>query len=78
MNIHNFSPVVKAQLADDAFDLARANLLAYDVPFNLLVEIYKNPNQPYMPLAATFDGLEFLNNMLVSTSSYGKFKVTIL
>lgn len=74
-NFPQFPPVSKAQLVDDAFNLARAGYLDYQVPLNLAAEIFRDPYQPYVPLEATLDGLEYLDNMLATTSTYGNFKI---
>ena len=66
----------RAQLMDDAFNLARVGLINYD----LLLEMaeYLRMETEYFPWHAAFSGFAYLNNMLAESESYGDFQVNLL
>ena len=66
----------RAQLMDDAFNLARVGLINYD----MLLEMteYLRKEIEYFPWHAAFSGFSYLNTMLEETESYGNFKVNSL
>jgi len=61
----------RAQLLDDAFNLARANELLYETALDLTA--YLKDEDSYLPWAAAMNGLNFVSNILSQTSSYGKY-----
>jgi aminopeptidase N len=61
----------RAQILDDAFNLARADLLHYKTAFKL-TKYMENENE-YTPWDAAMNGLAFVRNILSQTSSYGKY-----
>jgi aminopeptidase N len=61
----------RAQLLDDAFDLARAGILEYGVALNLTAYLEKETD--YIPWVAAIDSLAYLDLMLRSTEAYGKW-----
>lgn len=62
-----------AQLLDDAFNLARAEITTYDVPLTLLSKLRATD---VLPLAAITPALEYLNNMLIREPAYEHFRVS--
>ncbi|KAK3857882.1 hypothetical protein Pcinc_035893 [Petrolisthes cinctipes] len=62
----------RAQIIDDAMDLARAGLLPYATALDLLG--YLPQERDYVPWWAAFENLKFLKNMLTYTAGYGPFK----
>ena len=64
----------RAQLINDALNLATVGLLKYDLA--LTVTSYLNKETEYFPWYAALTGLEYVDNMLQETASYGNFKVS--
>ncbi|KAJ6643780.1 Aminopeptidase N [Pseudolycoriella hygida] len=68
-----FIPVMnRAQLIDDAFNLARANKLSYRIPFRL-IEYLKNETD-YIPWMTTLNALSHINRFYVTSENYELFK----
>lgn len=65
--------VNSAQLLDDAFNLARAEITTYDVPLTLFSKLRASD---VLPLAAVTPSLEYLNNMLIREPAYEYFRVS--
>ena len=63
----------RAQIIDDALNLARVGLLKYELA--LEVTSYLNSETEYIPWAAALTGLRYIEEMLKRTSGYGDFKV---
>jgi aminopeptidase N len=74
-------PLIRAQLVSDSMDLARANLLDYDIPLKLVQRMALRDNSiMFVPTSVAFQKLEFLSDMLSSTPAFGlfeKFQATI-
>ena len=64
----------RAQIIDDALNLARVGLLKYELA--LEVTSYLNSETEYIPWAAALTGLRYIEEMLKRTSGYGDFKVS--
>jgi len=62
----------RAQIIDDALNLARVGLLKYELA--LEVTSYLNSETEYIPWAAALTGFRYLEEMLKRTSAYGDFK----
>lgn len=68
---------VRSQLISDSMDLARANLLDYNIPLKLITIIAtKDADITFVPYLTAFEKLTFLDNMLYSTSAYELFRVS--
>ncbi|ESO02908.1 hypothetical protein HELRODRAFT_81167 [Helobdella robusta] len=67
-----FSVANRAGLINDAFNLARANMLPYEIVLNLSMYLYKEDD--YVPWKAFFDSMEFIEDMLSTSNFYGKLK----
>lgn len=63
----------RAQIIDDALNLATVGLLEYDIA--LEVTSYLNKENEYVPWNAALTGLEYIGEMLEDNASYGNFKV---
>ncbi|XP_060526667.1 aminopeptidase N [Cylas formicarius] len=70
-----FTPTNRAQMLDDALNLAFAGYLSYDVALN--VTKYLVNEREYVAWKAALNNFEFLHNMLVRTAHFDKFKVYI-
>nr|CAD7397318.1 unnamed protein product [Timema poppensis] len=71
-------PVNRAQLLDDAFNLARAGLLDYSTLFSLTDYLARETD--YIPWYAAFKGFSYLNTGLQDSSEnyYSIFKIYVL
>ena len=63
----------RAQLIDDALNLARVGLLKYELALDITSYLHKETE--YLPWSATLTGLRYLDDMLERTAAYGNFKV---
>jgi aminopeptidase N len=68
------SASTRAQLLDDALNLARAGVLGYDVALDMTRYLAARESH-YVPWKALFDNMRFLNTMLRQTPAYGLFQV---
>ncbi|CAB3992820.1 glutamyl aminopeptidase-like isoform X1 [Paramuricea clavata] len=66
----------RTSLIDDAFNLARAGQLDYDIALNLSSYV-KNENK-YVPWRAFMTAIGFVNTMLSTQDSYGMFQTYML
>ncbi|KAJ8960400.1 hypothetical protein NQ318_013680 [Aromia moschata] len=75
-NIMTFPPNVRAQLIGDSMDLAKANLLGYEIPLQMIAKmaIYDSDIAP-VPTTVALNKLKFLDEMLSGTSAFGNFEV---
>ena len=64
----------RAQIIDDAINLARVGLLKYELALG--VTSYLNSETEYIPWAAALTGFRYLEEMLKRTAAYGDFKVS--
>lgn len=71
-NFENIHVLNRAQLVDDAFNLARSGRLSYSVLFDLAEYIRQETD--YAPLYSLFTGLTYLNRYLIGTDIYDEFK----
>lgn len=70
-------PNTAAQLIGDSMDLARANLLDYNIPLLLTARAIKEDKLIMkLPFTTAFDRLSYLEDMLYTTSAYEKFRVS--
>ncbi len=67
------SVINRAQLIDDAFNLARTGLLDYSITLNLTH--YLQREVEYIPWRSAAAGIKFLDSMLCRTEIYGIFQV---
>ncbi|KAL3271137.1 hypothetical protein HHI36_021634 [Cryptolaemus montrouzieri] len=74
-NIMNVPALTRAQLIGDSMELAKANMLDYDVPLRLISNMAVNDKMiMFIPTLVAFDKLEFLSDMLVNTPAFGLFE----
>lgn len=69
----NIGALNRAQLLDDALNLARAGRIDYPLVLNLTR--YLEHEKDYVPWQAGFVALAYLDNMFIKTGNYDKFKV---
>ena len=67
-------PVTRAQLLDDALNLARGGILGYDIALNM-TRYLTTKEMDYVPWKSFYEHLRFLNLMLRQTTAYGHFQV---
>ncbi|CRL04603.1 CLUMA_CG017671, isoform A [Clunio marinus] len=75
-NSQVFSAVTRAQLIDDAFHMAKENLLPYGIALDLMMEL-KNETS-FLPWNAAIKNLLHLNDILVETDFHGEFQDLML
>ena len=63
----------RAQLIDDALNLAKAGLLSYEIALG--VTSYLEKETEYIPWKAALNGMGYLKNMLKRSPAYGDYKV---
>ncbi|KAJ6637110.1 Aminopeptidase Ey, partial [Pseudolycoriella hygida] len=68
-----FPLVTRAQLVDDALNLARAEILSYDIPLTFLLKLYGNHND-VLSWAATESNLQYLTYMINREPAYEHFR----
>ena len=68
------SVINRAQIMNDALNLARAGLLHYETPLNLTK--YLEREVEFLPWESTLTALSYLNSMMQRTPGYGLLKVT--
>ncbi|CAM1325904.1 Uncharacterised protein PB.8118, partial [Pycnogonum litorale] len=66
----------RAQLIDDALDLARAGLLDYGLALN--ITLYLDKETEFVPWDAAMTNLHYIDQMLSLTPAYGKWKRYLL
>lgn len=69
----NILPLNRAQLLDDALNLARAGKLPYSLALELT--LYLEHDEDYIPWVATLNALSFLDRRLTDNEGYDNFKV---
>ena len=74
-NHTNIPPLNRAQLLDDALNLARAGKLSYSVALDLTM--YLEYDKDYIPWAAALNALSFLDRRLTNNEGYDNFKVQL-
>ncbi|XP_024875821.1 aminopeptidase N isoform X2 [Temnothorax curvispinosus] len=75
-NFKDISTINRAQLIDDALNLAKAGKLDYTIAFD--VTSYLAHEIEYLPWKAAFNAMDYLNDMLIKTQGYDKFRLYIL
>lgn len=76
-NLQKLPEVTRAQLIDDAFNLARANLTKYDVPITLALVIRNTGPFDYLPWWALENGLEYITNMIKREPAYESYRTVM-
>jgi len=66
----------RAQIIDDALNLAKSGLLDYETA--LSVTNYLSKEVEYVPWVSALNGLSYLNTMMKRTAAYGEFKKYML
>lgn len=68
-----FDPKNRAQLVDDALNLAFSGYITYDIALN--VTLYLVNEREYIPWKTGMDSLDYLYDMFVRTADFDKYKV---
>ena len=71
---HKIAQSNRAQLIDDAMNLARAEILDYTIALD--VTKYLNHETDYVPWKAAVNNLQYIDSMLIRTPDYDKMKVS--
>lgn len=66
--------VSRAQIIDDVFDFARTERLNYTIVFDIIK--YLERDTEFVPWAAAFNGLTFVDRMYSGSSKYEEFTVS--
>lgn len=75
LNDHTvFDPKNRAQMLDDAMNLAAAGHLSYEIALN--VTKYLTKENDLVPWKSAFSSLEYLNDMFMRTAHFDKLKVS--
>lgn len=69
----NIPPLNRAQLLDDALNLARAGKLPYSLALELT--LFLEHDEDYIPWVAALNALSFLDRRLTNNEGYDNFKV---
>ena len=69
------SVINRAQIMDDALNLAQAGLLDYGIALNLTS--YLAREDQYLPWESTLSSLLYVQDMVSRSSAYGLFKVRL-
>lgn len=72
-NFRDISTINRAQLIDDALNLARAGKLDYAIALD--VTSYLAHENEYLPWKAALTALNYLDDMLIMLPGYDKFTV---
>ncbi|XP_069682405.1 aminopeptidase N-like isoform X1 [Periplaneta americana] len=75
-SFQNLSDVTRAQLLDDALNLALSGQLSYQIALDLTSQLITDVE--YLPWSAALTALDHLDTMLALTPAYGNFKKIVL
>lgn len=75
-SFRDISTINRAQLVDDALNLARAGRLDYATALD--VTSYLAHETEYLPWKAAFTAMHYLNDMLIDMPGYDKFRIYVL
>lgn len=75
-NSRNFSDITRAQLIDDSFALARANLTGYDIPITFGLILRSDP-YAFLPWWSFSYGLEYVTNMIRREAAYENYRKVV-
>ncbi|KAL1506097.1 hypothetical protein ABEB36_005525 [Hypothenemus hampei] len=73
---HLIHPTNRAQMIDDAMNLAFSGYLGYDIALN--VTLYLVNEREYVPWKAALSNFHFLYNMIVKTGHFDKFRMYLI
>lgn len=71
-----FPALIRAQLISDSMDLARANLLSYDIPLKMIAKMaVRDESIMLIPTIISLNKMQFLSDILSDTPAFGLFEV---
>lgn len=74
-HIMDFPPIIRAQLISDSMELARANVLDYDIPLRMIGRMaVRDSDIMFVPTLIAFKKLKFLSDILSQTPAFGHFE----
>ncbi|KAJ8921422.1 hypothetical protein NQ315_003040 [Exocentrus adspersus] len=74
-NIMDLPTLTRAQLISDSMELARANMLDYDIPLRMIARMaVQDTNIMFVPTWVAFKKLKFLSDILSATPAFGHFE----
>lgn len=73
-NYVNISPINRAQLIDDALNLARTGYLGYDIALN--ITLYLSSETDYIPWYAAVRAFDHLDGVLQSAKNHTNYHVS--
>lgn len=74
-NIMVLPTTIRAQLIADSMDLARANLISYDIPLKMIARMAMNDKDiMFVPTYIAFEKMRYLSDILFSTPAFGLFE----
>uniref|UniRef100_A0A1B0D793 Aminopeptidase n=1 Tax=Phlebotomus papatasi TaxID=29031 RepID=A0A1B0D793_PHLPP len=76
-NYQDLPEINKAQLIDDALNLARAEYVTYDIALTFLLRMSQHFTD-VLPWAAATRGLEYITDMLIREPAFNLFRATML
>lgn len=69
--------ITRAQLIDDSFNLARADLTEYDIPITMCIVTRSNDPFDYLSWWAIQSGLEYITNMIKREPAYENYRAVM-
>lgn len=76
-NLDKLPEVTRAQLIDDSFNLARADLTPYDIPITLGLVLRNKASFDYLSWWAFASGLEYITNMIKREPAYESYRTVM-
>lgn len=76
MNFHALPEITRAQLLDDAFQLARAEFVDYEIPLTLCLMMTKNPVD-HLSWWAFSNGIGYLTNMVRREPAFESYRAVM-
>lgn len=76
-NHMNLSDVTRAQLIDDSFNLARADLCDYDIPITMGIWLRRDMPFDYLSWWAYANGLQYVTNMIKREPAYESYRTVM-
>ncbi|XP_018579251.1 aminopeptidase N isoform X2 [Anoplophora glabripennis] len=74
-HIMDLPPIIRAQLISDSMELARANVLDYDIPLRMIARMaVQDRSIMFVPTLIAFKKLKFLSDILSATPAFGHFE----
>lgn len=76
VNFKQLPNVTRSQLVDDAFELARAEMITYDIPLTLLIMV-RSLEDEVLSWIAISNGIDYISNMIMREPAYESFRAVM-